>query len=46
MLRLFPGYEQFHNWTKRSIFWNLAYWKDNLLRQNLDVMYIKKRLFR
>jgi len=33
------GYGEWHNWTKRSIFW---YWKDNLLRHNLDVMHIEK----
>jgi len=26
------GYGEWHNWTKRSIFWDLPYWKDNLLR--------------
>jgi len=40
-----PGYGQFHNWTKRSIFWDLPYWKDNLLRHNLDVMHIEKNFF-
>lgn len=39
------GYEQKHNWTKRSIFWDLPYWKDNPLRQNLDVMHIEKNFF-
>jgi len=38
-------YGQFHNWTKRSIFWDLPYWKDNLLRHNLDVMHIEKNFF-
>jgi len=37
------GYEQYHNWTKRSIFWDLPYWKHNLLRHNLDVMHIEKK---
>ena len=40
-----PGYEQYHNWTKRSIFWDLSYWKHNLLRHNLDVMHIEKNFF-
>ncbi|XP_019240729.1 PREDICTED: uncharacterized protein LOC109220717 [Nicotiana attenuata] len=31
-----PGYGVAHNWTKRSIFWELPYWKHNLLRHNLD----------
>ncbi|XXG89204.1 hypothetical protein AAC387_Pa12g1265 [Persea americana] len=31
-----------HNWKKKSIFYNLPYWKDNLLRHNLDVMDIEK----
>jgi len=40
-----PGYGQFNNWTKRSIFWDLPYWKNNLLRHNLDVMHIEKFFF-
>ncbi|KAK2429708.1 hypothetical protein QL285_028127 [Trifolium repens] len=40
-----PGYGKEHNWTKRSIFWDLPYWKDNLLRHNLDVMHIEKNFF-
>jgi len=38
----YEGYGVHHNWTKRSIFWDLPYWKDNLLRHNLDVMHIEK----
>jgi hypothetical protein len=34
-----------HNWTKRSIFWDLPYWRHNLLRHNLDVMHIEKNVF-
>ena len=37
------GSEEWHNWTKRNIFWDLPYWKDNLLRHNLDVMHIEKK---
>ncbi|XP_029126265.1 uncharacterized protein LOC109793794 isoform X1 [Cajanus cajan] len=44
VLRL-DGHGQQHNWTKRSIFWDLPYWKDNLLRHNLDVMHIEKNFF-
>ncbi|XP_029128330.1 uncharacterized protein LOC114916203 [Cajanus cajan] len=44
VLRL-DGHGQRHNWTKRSIFWDLPYWKDNLLRHNLDVMHIEKNFF-
>lgn len=40
-----PGYGQTHNWKKQSIFWELPYWKDNLLRHNLDVMHIEKNFF-
>jgi hypothetical protein len=29
-------------WKKKSIFFRLLYWKDNLLRHNLDVMHIEK----
>ena len=35
------GYEEWHNWTKRSISWDLPYRKDNLVRHNLDVMHIE-----
>jgi len=38
-------YGKTHNWTKRSIFRDLPYWKDNLLRHNLDVMHIEKNFF-
>ena len=40
-----PGFDILHNWTKKSIFWDLPYWKDNLLRHNLDVMHIEKNFF-
>lgn len=32
-------------WKKRSIFFELPYWKHNLLRHNLDVMHIEKNIF-
>ena len=35
-----------HNWVKRSIFWELSYWKTNLLRHNLDVKHIEKNVFK
>jgi hypothetical protein len=31
-------------WKKKSIFYRLLYWKDNLLRHNLDVMHIGKNV--
>jgi hypothetical protein len=31
-------------WKKKSIFFRLPYWKDNLLRYNLDVMHIEKNV--
>lgn len=31
-------------WKKKSIFFSLPYWKDNLLWHNLDVMHIKKNV--
>ena len=34
-----------HNWHKKSIFWDLSYWKDHLMRHNLDVMHIEKNFF-
>ncbi|KAM6597102.1 hypothetical protein CsatA_007626 [Cannabis sativa] len=33
-----------YGWKKRSIFFELPYWKDNLLRHNLDVMHIEKNV--
>lgn len=39
------GYGEHHNWHKKSIFWDLPYWKDHLLRHNLDVMHIEKNFF-
>ncbi|XP_039119063.1 uncharacterized protein LOC120255272 [Dioscorea cayenensis subsp. rotundata] len=32
-------------WKKRSIFWDLPYWKTILIRYNLDVMHIEKNCF-
>ncbi|XP_012840363.1 PREDICTED: uncharacterized protein LOC105960705 [Erythranthe guttata] len=32
------------NWTKRSILFELHYWKTILLRHNLDVMHIEKNI--
>ena len=40
-----PGYGVTHNWTKRSIFWVLPYWRSNLVRHNLDVMHVEKNVF-
>ncbi|KAH0655532.1 hypothetical protein KY285_030414 [Solanum tuberosum] len=31
-------------WKKRSIFFELPYWQHNLLRHNLDVMHIEKKI--
>jgi hypothetical protein len=39
------GFGSLHNWTKKSIFWDLLYWKANLLRHSLDVMHIEKNFF-
>lgn len=33
-----------YSWKKLSIFFKLLYWKDNLLRHNLDVMRIEKNI--
>jgi hypothetical protein len=41
----FLGFGLTHNWVKRSIFWELPYWKTNRLRHNLDVMYIENNVF-
>ncbi|GJU24568.1 hypothetical protein Tco_1163189 [Tanacetum coccineum] len=35
---------QHHLWKKKSIFFDLEYWKFNLLRHNLDVMHIEKNV--
>ncbi|XP_074300381.1 uncharacterized protein LOC141631640 [Silene latifolia] len=32
-------------WWKRSIFWDLPFWKTLLIRHNLDVMHIEKNFF-
>ncbi|KAK2368692.1 hypothetical protein QL285_081869 [Trifolium repens] len=31
-------------WNKKSIFFELPYWKDNCLRHNLDMMHIEKNV--
>jgi hypothetical protein len=31
-------------WKKKNIFFRLQYWKDNLLRHNLDVMHVEKNV--
>ena len=41
----FSGFDLTHNLVKQSIFWELPYWKTNLLHHNLDVMYIEKNVF-
>ena len=40
-----PGYGESHNWSRRSIFWDLPYWSKLLIRHNLDVMHIEKNVF-
>ena len=42
---MLDGYGVSHNWTKQSIFWELEYWPDNLVRNNVDVMHIEKNYF-
>jgi len=39
------GFGSQHNWTKRSIFWDLPYWNTNMIQHNLDVMHIEKNFF-
>ncbi|XP_010245784.1 PREDICTED: uncharacterized protein LOC104589233 isoform X1 [Nelumbo nucifera] len=34
--------KNFYNWKKRSIFFDLPYWKDLLVKHNLDMMHIEK----
>ena len=38
------GHEEF-NWTKKSIFFELPYWKELKIRHILDVMHIEKNVF-
>ena len=33
-----------HNWRKKSVFFQLPYWKHLLVRHNLDVMHIEKNI--
>ncbi|XP_073130868.1 uncharacterized protein [Henckelia pumila] len=33
-----------YNWKKLSIFFDLPYWKDNVIRHNLDLMHIEKNV--
>ena len=33
-----------YSWKKRNMFFELPYWKDNLLRHNLDAMHIEKNV--
>jgi hypothetical protein len=42
----FPDFGLTHNWVKRSIFWELPYWKTNLLSHNFDIMHIEKNMFK
>ena len=35
---------RWHNWRKKSVFFELPYWKDLLVRHNLDVMHIEKNV--
>jgi hypothetical protein len=41
----FHGFGLTYNWVRQSIFWELPYWKTNLLHHNLDVMHIEKNVF-
>jgi hypothetical protein len=39
-----PTRDDTKQWKKKSIFFELPYWKDNLLRHNLDMMHIEKNV--
>jgi len=39
------GYGELHNWSRRSILWDLPYWCRLLIRHNLDFMHIEKNVF-
>jgi len=36
--------KRWHNWRKKSIFFQLPYWKKLLIRHNLDVTHIEKNI--
>ena len=36
------GFGKEHNWVRKSIFWELPYWKTLLIRHMLDLMHIEK----
>ena len=38
------GEEALTVWKKRSIFFTLSYWEDQVLHYNLDVMHIEKNV--
>ena len=38
-------YRDVHNWSRRSILWDLPYWSKLLIQHNLDVMHIEKNVF-
>lgn len=40
-----PGFGVTHNWVKRSIFWELPYWRKLLICHNLDPMHIERNFF-
>ena len=39
------GYKQYHNWTKKFIFWDLLYWKGNLLGTTLILCTLRNFFF-
>ncbi|XP_052623718.1 uncharacterized protein LOC111889087 [Lactuca sativa] len=39
------GFGITHNWVKKSIFWELPYWRHLLIRHNLDLMHVEKNFF-
>jgi len=41
----FPSFGLTYNWLKQIIFWELPYWKTDLLRHNFDVIHIEKNVF-
>jgi Transposase family tnp2 len=40
-----PGYGEEHNWNKKSIFCMLPYWKNLLVRHNIDLMHLENNFF-
>jgi len=41
----FPDFSVTYNWIKQNIFWDLPYWKTNVIHYYLDIMHVKENAF-